>query len=154
MLAASATRIATAADRQLATFRLGDLLLGIDIHDVREILRVGDVTPVPGAPAMVSGVVNLRGDVVTVVNLRTVLELPQVARTPQSRLMIVQHEAESIGLLIDRVADVATVSVATEEPLPANVGGVDGRYFTGVYRVGSELLVVLDVAAALAAMES
>uniref|UniRef100_A0A7C2NWA3 Chemotaxis protein CheW n=1 Tax=Schlesneria paludicola TaxID=360056 RepID=A0A7C2NWA3_9PLAN len=153
MLAAE-TRIATSADRQLATFWLGDLLLGIDIQDIREIIRVGDLTPVPDAPAMVSGVVNLRGDVVTVVNLRTVLDLPQVARTSQTRLMIVQHGPESIGLLVDRVADVVMVSAKTEEPLPANVGGVDGRYFTGVYRVGSELLVVLDVAAALTATEN
>lgn len=139
---------------QLATFWLGDFLLGINIHGIRGINRVGTITRVPDAPEMVAGVVNLRGDVVTVLNLRSILQLPLVELTPKTRLLIVQSEAESIGLLVDRVADVVTVTKENAEPLPANMGGSASQYFTHVYRVGAELLVLLNVAAALAVTDN
>jgi purine-binding chemotaxis protein CheW len=144
----------TSTELQFATFWLGDLLLGIDIRCIRGINRVGTLTLVPEAPPMVAGVVNLRGDVVTVVDLRTILELPVAAITPKTRLLIVQSEAESIGLLVDRVADVVTVSTGDAEPLPANLSGTASHYFTHVFRVGADLLVALDVAAALAVMDN
>lgn len=139
---------------QLATFWLGELLLGIDIRCIRGINRVGTLTLVPEAPAMVAGVVNLRGDVVTVVDLRTILSLDRAEITPKTRLLIVQSEMESIGLLVDRVADVVTVSTEDAEPLPANLSGAASRYFSQVYRVGADLLVTLDVTAALAVADN
>jgi purine-binding chemotaxis protein CheW len=153
-MVALAPRTIGSTERQLTTFWLGELLLGIDIRCIREINRVVAITPVPDAPPQIMGVVNLRGEVVTVVDLRTVLELPPLEITPRTRLMIVQSDDEAIGLLVDRVADVATVQSSDEELLPANVGGIDSRYFTGVYRVGADLLVVLDVAAALAVTDN
>lgn len=140
----------TSTELQLATFWLGELLLGIDIRCIRGINRVGSLTLVPEAPAMVAGVVNLRGDVVTVLDLRTILDLEPAKITPKTRLLIVQSGVESIGLLVDRVADVVTVSTADSEPLPANLSGAASRYFSQVYRVGVDLLVTLDVSAALA----
>jgi purine-binding chemotaxis protein CheW len=103
---------------------------------------------------MVAGVVNLRGDVVTVVDLRTILDMPAIEITPKTRLLIVQSETESIGLLVDRVADVVTVTTADAEPLPANLNGSARQYFSHVYRVGAELLVMLNVAAALAVADN
>lgn len=144
----------TATELQLATFWLGDLLLGINIHGIRGINRVGAITPVPDAPEMVAGVVNLRGDVVTVVNLRSILQLPSIELTSRTRLLIVQSEAESIGLLVDRVADVVTVMTDQAEPLPANFNSSASQYFSNVYRVGADLLVTLDVTAALAVTEN
>ncbi len=142
------------SELQLATFWLGELLLGIDIRCIRGINRVGTLTLVPEAPPMVAGVVNLRGDVVTVVDLRTILGLDQPAMTSKTRLLIVQSGAESIGLLVDRVADVVTVSTNDAEPLPANLSGPASRYFAQVYRVGADLLVTLDVTAALAVADN
>jgi purine-binding chemotaxis protein CheW len=146
--------VATSTELQLATFWLEDLLLGINIHDIRGINRVGTITPVPDAPEMVAGVVNLRGDVVTVVNLRSILQLPLIELTPKARLLVVESEAESIGLLVDRVADVATVLTDHAEPLPANFNTAANRYLTHVYRLGAELLVMLNVSAALAGTEN
>lgn len=136
-------------ERLLATFWLDDLLLGIDIGIIREINRLVDITPVPDTPHVVRGVVNLRGDVVTVLDLRSILDLPGMAITSQSRLIILDSGEERIGLLVDRVSDVVSVSSDLEEPLPANVGGIDSRYFQSVYKLETELLVVLDVEAAL-----
>lgn len=152
-MVAIAQRPLGSVTRQLATFHLGELLLGIDIRCIREINRVTDFTPVPDAPPQVRGVVNLRGEVVTVINLRTILDLPSQEITSATRLMIVQSDDEAIGVVVDRVSDVATVQRAQEEPLPANLGGVDSRFFSGMYRVGADLLVELDVAAALALNE-
>lgn len=153
-MVAFANRSSGISTRQLAMFKLGEILLGIDIRCIREINRVEDITPIPDAPPQVKGVVNLRGEVVTVINLRTILELPPQEMTSASRLMIVQSEDEAIGLLVDSVSDVATVQRTEEEPLPANVHGIDSRFFLGMYRVGNELLVELDVTSALSVSET
>lgn len=134
---------------QLATFLLGDLMLGIDIACIREITRVGDIAPVPDAASSVRGIANLRGEVVTVLDLRTILELEPQDQTSRSRLIILHYLDEHVGLLVDQVTDVLTVGPDAEEPLPANVAGVDSRFFTTVYKLDLELLVLLNVAAVL-----
>src|SRR5271157_3269765 len=96
----------TAAEVELATFFVADLLLGIPIRKVEEISRYSSVTPVPGASESVCGVISLRGEVVTVLDLRTVLGLGKTEPTRQTRNVIVQAGGERIGLLVDRVADV------------------------------------------------
>jgi purine-binding chemotaxis protein CheW len=144
------TLATTPRKRQLVTFRLGDRLSGIPIDAVCEILRVEDITPVPDAPAVVRGVVNLRGKVVTVVDLRSVLGMGEVEIGPRTRMVVVNSGDEIIGLLVDSVADVVSVDLEDREPLPANMESGDGRFFTGVYRVQDDLLIPLDVATALA----
>ena len=139
---------------QFATFQLADLWLGINIRCIREINRVTEMTPVPDAPECVRGVINLRGDVVTVMDLRTILQLPAGELTPKSRWMIVESGDEQVGLLVDHVSDVVQVDMAEIEPLPANLARREGQFFTGVYRWNNELLVVLDVEAALAAADA
>ena len=130
---------------EFATFHVGRLLLGIDIRQTEEINRQLDLTPVPHAPACVRGVVNLRGEVVTVLDLRNILGLEPLALSAASRNVVVRNESEQVGLLVDRVADVVTVHPEEMEPPPANVSGVSGRFFKGVYKLESALLVVLDV---------
>lgn len=130
---------------QLITFHVEDLFLGVDINQVREINRQLDIAAVPHAPSSVSGVVNLRGDVVTIVDLRRVLRLPPHHVTSKSRNVVVMSGGESIGLLVDCVTEVVTAEAAEIEPAPSNVEGVDGRYFKGVYKLDCELLVILDV---------
>jgi purine-binding chemotaxis protein CheW len=136
---------------ELATFYVNDVLLGIDIQHMEEITRQTDVTSVPLAPGCVRGVLNLRGDVVTVVDLRTVMGLPRTKITLRSRNIVVRSEGERIALLVDRVADVVQAVVDEIEPPPANVRGIDGRYFTGVCKLEGELLVMLDVEEVLSA---
>lgn len=130
---------------QLITFYVGDLLLGVDINQVKEINRHTDITPVPDAPECVSGVINLRGDVVTVVDLRTILQLPAVEIGRSHRNVIVNPNGEPVGILVDRVADVVTTKPDEIEPSPSNVNGIEGSYFKGVYKQDGELLVILDV---------
>jgi len=141
----------TAAEVELATFYVADLLLGIPIQDVEEISRYCAVTPVPGAPESVCGVMSLRGEVVTVLDFRVVLGLGKTECTRRTRNVIVHTAGERIGLLVDRVADVVRASVADLLPPPANLSGADSTMFQAVYRMENELLVLVDIAAATAA---
>jgi len=137
------------AELQLATFYVGDILLGIDIQQVQEINRQLDVTDVPHSPNYVRGVINLRGDVATVVDLRTILGLPSAEVTRESRNLIVHSQGETIGFLVDRISDILTIGSNEISPSPTTLEGVDGSLFKGVFKLETELLIVLDVDAVL-----
>ncbi len=137
-------------EQEFITFYLGDLLLGIDIHHVQEINRNVSMTPVPHTPPAVRGVINLRGEVVMVVDLNTVLGLPPAAVSRENRNVIVKNGGEQIGLLVDRVADVIRAHTDELDPMPENLRGIDQRFFKAVYKLESGLLVILDVDVTLA----
>lgn len=143
------TRTGTADIRQCASFYLGEALMGIPIQQIEEINRQLTLTPIPHSPSYVRGVIHLRGEVVTVIDLRAILGLGPTEITPRTRNVIVNSKGEHIGVLVDRIADVITTRSDQIEPPPANVSGVDGRYFRGVYKLDGELLVILDVEAVL-----
>lgn len=131
--------------KQFASFYVGDLLLGIDIRQVQEINRQLDITPVPGGSPHVRGVINLRGEVATVIDLRSVLGLPATEATRNTRNLIVQSQGEAIGLLVDRISDILTIHNDAISPPPSNVDGVDSRFFAGVHTLQKEICVLLDV---------
>ena len=135
---------------QLATFYVGDILLGVDIRQVQEINRQLSVTKVPHSKTYVRGVINLRGDVATVIDLRTILGLPSTEVTRESRNLIVHSEGELIGFLVDRISDILPLSSNEISPPPTNIDGVDGSLFQGVIKLEKELLIILDVDAVLA----
>ena len=134
---------------QFATFYVGDILLGIDIRYVQEINRQLAVTRVPHAPPEVRGVINLRGDAAAVTDLRRGWDLPPADLTRDSRNLIVNFDGESIGLLVDRISDILTISEDQIEPPPANVSGLDGRLLAGVHTMKSSIVVLLDIEQAL-----
>lgn len=133
-----------------ATFYLGDLLLGINIHTIQEINRHLAVTETPHAPDCVRGVVNLRSEVVTVIDLSTVLQVERTVDWSKSLNIIVNSSGERIGLLVERIADVVSVRPDEIDTTLANLHGVDDRFFEGVFQMESELLVILDVEEILA----
>ena len=147
---AAADRLGTTAELQFATFYVGHMLLGVDIQVVQEINRQSEITQVPHAPEYVRGVINLRGDVATVVDLRSILGLPAAEAGRQTRNLIVHHHGEAIGLLVDRVADILTLRDDQINPPPTNVDGVDGRLMRGVCTLESEIVVLLDIDEVLA----
>ena len=141
----AADRIGTTAELQFATFYVGHMLLGVDIRVVQEINRQSEITQVPHAPEYVRGVINLRGDVATVVDLRTILGLPKSDSSRQTRNLIVHHRGEAIGLLVDRISDILTIDEDQISPPPTNVDGVDGRLMSGVCTLDSAIVVLLDI---------
>lgn len=127
----------------VATFLLGDGLFGVGAGQVQEVVRVGDITPVHHAPAYVVGIRNLRGRIVTVVDLAIRLGLGQVSEGPETRILIVEAHGEPIGLLVDSVADTVAIDRADVLPAPPNVNGVQAQYLSGVTRTGERLVALL-----------
>jgi purine-binding chemotaxis protein CheW len=146
----NSARATSKGETDYVTMYVGDMLLGIDIAVADEINRHVDVTPVPHAPKFVRGVLNLRGEVVTVVDLRMILGLPPAEGSSGARTVIVRSGGEQIGLRVDRVADVVRAKSDQIAAVPPNLNGLDGRFFKGVFQLASELLVVLDIQVALA----
>jgi purine-binding chemotaxis protein CheW len=130
---------------EVASFYLGDFLMGMPIEQIEEINHQFELTPVPHAPPSVRGLINLRGRVVTVIDLRVALGMEPVEQTRKTRNIVVRSRGEQIGLAVDRIADVIRLRADDLEHSPANVANLDGQYFAGVYKLPQELLIVLDV---------
>jgi purine-binding chemotaxis protein CheW len=149
---------ATAADAapaagpelHLLTFTLDREEFGIPVTTVREVIRVGDVTRVPQAPAHVRGVANLRGRILAVVELRSRLGLPPAELTPRSRIVVVDVRGRVLGLLVDAVSQVVKLPERTVVPAPDEVVSADTDYVTGVARHQGGLVILLDLDRALA----
>ena len=135
---------------EIATFSVGENLIGVDIRQVQEINRNMSIARVPHVPPKVRGVINLRGEVVTVIDLRVVLGLEPIGVTRMTRNIVLSSGGERIGLLVDSISDVVTASSADIVDAPGNLSGVDGRFFRGVLKRDGELLLVLDVDEVLA----
>jgi purine-binding chemotaxis protein CheW len=135
---------------QLATFYVADMCLALDIGTIQEIIRDVKITRVPHAKPQVRGVINLRGDVASIIDLRQVLGLQALETTAGTQTLIVRSQGECVGLIVDRVGDICEVEASAIVPPPPNVDKVDGRFFHGVSQRGSEIILVLDLDQALA----
>jgi purine-binding chemotaxis protein CheW len=135
---------------ELATFYVGDALCGMDILKVQEINKLMEMTKVPQAPAYVMGILNLRGQIVTVIDLSKKLGLGAVEVNDTSRNIIVNSDNEYIGLLVSRISDVVEADWQRVEPPPANIGGVQGVFFKGVFKMEDRLIGILDADRVLA----
>jgi purine-binding chemotaxis protein CheW len=130
---------------ELATFYVGESLCGINILNIQEINKNVDITHVPQAPEYVVGVLNLRGRIVTVIDLGDKLELSPINISKENRNIIVDSQDEQIGLLVDSISDVLLARSDKIEPAPANIGGVKGKFFKGVFKTEDKLIGVLDI---------
>ncbi len=130
---------------QIACFRLIDDLYAVDIMRIKEIIRPQRLTNLPKAPSFIDGVINLRGSVIPVVDLRKRFDMP--ARDPGSstRLLIVRLSAQTIGLVVDDVTEVITVPVSDIKPPPAVSDGLIADHLLGVCLHGDILVMLLDI---------
>lgn len=126
------------------TFRLGAEKYGINVMQVQEILRVSEITPVPGAYADVLGIINLRGNVVTVFDTRSRFGLMPKTLDDASRIIIIEAETNVIGFLVDSVAEVVEIRNAEIEAAPSAGHGETSKYVQGVTVRDSELLILVD----------
>ncbi|MBU0516804.1 MAG: chemotaxis protein CheW [Proteobacteria bacterium] len=131
--------------RQMVTFFLGDEEFGVDITHVREINRLMLITPVPRAPASVEGVINLRGQVVPVVDLRRQFGLPALEHDRRTRIVVVDLEGTAVGFLVDEVSEVLRLPESAVESPPAMVGSLESKYISGVGKIDDRLLIILDL---------
>jgi purine-binding chemotaxis protein CheW len=150
-MATSISKPQVEEDLLIATFQLGDGVFGIDTTLIQEVVMVGELTPVRHAPDYVAGIRNLRGRIITVVDLCVRLGLGFVEVGPESRILIADWKGEPVGLLVDRVADAIAVEAGDLEPAPPNLHGVQMQKLRGVFRSGERLAALLDLAAVLGA---
>lgn len=130
---------------ELATFYVGDALCGMDILNVQEINKLMEMTKVPQAPDYVTGILNLRGQIVTIIDLGQKLGLGMAEISSESRNIIINAPGEHVGLLVTRISDVVMADPDKIEPPPANMKGIQGDFFTGVYKTENKLIGILDV---------
>ena len=130
---------------ELATFYVGAALCGLDILKIQEINKQIKMTKVPQAPEYVMGILNLRGQIVTIIDLGVKLGLTPTQLDNKTRNIIVNSQGESIGLLVERISDVVPVEREKLEPPPANIGAVQGKLFKGVFKTPHHLIGILDV---------
>ncbi len=130
---------------QWATFHLGEEAYGVNVMQVQEVLRYTEITPVPGAPMFVLGIINLRGNVVTVLDTRNRFGLAQGDTTENTRIVIVEALGQVIGLLVDSVAEVVYIRQSEIEKTP-NVGNEESsKYIQGVCNKNGELLILVEL---------
>ena len=131
-------------DGSYVTLRLGGQLLGIDVQRVHDVLRLGQVTRVPRAPAIVAGVMNLRGRIVTAIDTRRCLGLPDREAGARPMCLVVEQDSQPYALIVDSVGDVVTVAVDRIEASPPTLAPAWRAVSDGVYLL-DELIIVLDV---------
>jgi purine-binding chemotaxis protein CheW len=136
----------TAADRnrQYSTFYVDDLFFGIEVHQVQEVLRYLEMTPVPLAPNVIEGLINLRGQIVTAVDMRRRLGLRQRAEGETPMNIVVRSEDGAVSLLVDEIGDVLDVPAESYEHAPDNMPPERREMIEGVYKLDGRLLLALD----------
>ncbi len=130
---------------ELATFYIGNALCGMDILKVQEINKLSQMTKVPKAPDYVLGILNLRGQIVTIIDLGKKLGLGVTDTSQDSRNIIVNSPGGYVGFLVNSIGDVVSANIDLVERAPANMSGIQGDFFTGVYKTQNNLIGILDV---------
>ena len=136
-------------DLGLATFFIGNTCYGIDILVVQEIGSLSAVTPVPLTPVYVKGVVNLRGQIVTIIDLAMRVGTSSESDSGSGNIIIVAHENEFVGLQVDSIGDVLSTSRDQVESPPANLNSIHRNYINGVLKIQDRLVEILDLGAVL-----
>lgn len=139
---------------QLVSFLLADEAYGIEITRVREIILMGEITRIPHTPDYVKGLINLRSSVIPVIDLRIRFGLPEVDLTNESRIMVINVGSKTIGIIVDAVSEVLRVSQNDIAPPPPTVAGLGREYLTGLVKLESQLLILLDIERLLCQDES
>ncbi|HPN39382.1 MAG TPA: chemotaxis protein CheW, partial [Melioribacteraceae bacterium] len=130
---------------QLVSFKIGEEEFGIDILKVQEINRMMQITKVPNSPEFIDGVVNLRGRIIPVIDLRTRLNMARIEHDNRTRIIVVDLSGVTVGFIVDEVSEVLRIPKSITEPPPAMVAGIDSDYITAVGKLEDRLLILLDL---------
>ncbi|MDR1972875.1 MAG: chemotaxis protein CheW [Treponema sp.] len=138
-----------AEQNQLVTFQLGEELYGINIMDVKEIVRVQGIRGIPNAPAYVEGIFNLRSEIIPIINLHKRFHLKKLLNSEEDELLsgfiILDIDGMKLGVIIDRVSRVVTIEKEDIQPPPQMLSGIGAEYIQGVVRQEQGYLIILDI---------
>ena len=141
------------AEKQLVVFDLASEAYGVDIGAVREIIRMQDITTVPRTPEFVEGVINLRGKVTPVVDLRKRFGLPVPEQSKENRIVVVDIGGQDIGVVVDAVTEVLRISSNSAEPPSSVITSAESGYLLGIVKLDSKLIILLDLESVLSEEE-
>ena len=130
---------------QWVTFQLENEVYGVNVMQVQEVLRYTEIAPVPGAPDYVLGIINLRGNVVTVIDTRLKFGLTPAEVTDSSRIIIIEAEKQVVGILVDSVAEVVYLKASEIDPAPSVGTEESARFIQGVSNRKEDLLILVDL---------
>lgn len=132
-------------ERQLVVFRLHKEEFGVEITDVREIVKVGHITRLPHVADYIEGVTNLRGEVIPVISLRKRFGLEAQNDTENTRIIMLEIKGSMVGFIVDSVTETLRLSEDAIDPPPSNVAGLKADYLAGVGKLADRLLILLEV---------
>lgn len=132
-------------EHQLVVFNLGDESFGVDIAQVREIIKMVEITQMPDAPEFVEGIINLRGHIMTIMDLRKRLGMKLRETSEQTRIIIVEASDISLGMIVDSVSEVLRISSKDIDPPPSTISSYGSEYFLGVGKLPEGVLSLLDL---------
>lgn len=135
---------------QLVSFHLGKEEYGVNILNVQEINKIVHITTIPNAPSFVEGIINLRGKVIPVINLRKRMGLPEKAADKDTRIVVVDMEGRITGFIVDSVSEVLRIPASITEAPPEFAGGKKQEYIISVAKLEDRLLMLLDLSKVLA----
>lgn len=130
---------------QLVSFSIADEEYCVDILRVQEINRMSDITRVPNAPDYVEGVINLRGKVIPIIDLRKRIGMPTIAQDKDTRIIVVEVDSKVIGFIVDKVNEVLRINRSITEPPPPMATAIDSEYITAIGKLHERLLILLDL---------
>ena len=130
---------------QLVTFSIGEEDFGVDILKVQEIIRTMEITKVPRAQDFVEGVINLRGKVIPIIDLRRRFGLDSKPHDKDTRIIVIEINNMIVGFVVDSVSEVLRIPAGTVEPPPPVVAGLESEYISGVGKLQDRLLILLDL---------
>ena len=138
---------------QLVSFKLGKEEFGVDILKVQEINRMLEITEMPNSPEFVEGIVNLRGRIIPVLDLKKRLHLPVKEHDNSTRIIVVELNNKTVGFIVDEVSEVLRIESSITEPPPEMVAGIESDYITAVAKLEDRLLILLDLSKVLSQEE-
>jgi purine-binding chemotaxis protein CheW len=143
----------SALEGKFLTFILGSEVYGIEILKVREIIGLMDITTVPQTPDYMKGVINLRGKVIPVIDLRLKFSMPEEEHTQETCVIVVEVNNTSIGIIVDSVSEVSDISGGDIEEAPSFGQGIDTDFITGLGKVKEKIIILLDIETVLSSEE-
>ena len=132
-------------ERQFIHFSLGDGHYGIPIEHVSEILKMESITEVPKAPKYIEGVINLRGNVVPIIDLRKRFGMPEIEYTKKNKIIIIDFRKRLIGLIVDMVSEVITLNEKEVEPSLPTIGGLKAEFISGIGKINDMLIIIIEI---------
>ena len=130
---------------QVVSFRLGSEEYGVDIAQVQEIIRMVEITHVPRAPRFMEGVINLRGQLIPIIDLRTRFRMSRTAATKSTRIVVTEIGSKRVGIVVDSVSEVLNIPIENVEDAPEMIAGVGTEYIQGVGKMNDRLIIMLDL---------